>query len=202
MPASAATTKSARITARRANRTTTCLISSHSSAVAEEWIQKDAPCLVTIYLTRYSWVDIVQFMDKPRTLLQAIRHFADPNNCLHYMVERRWPTGEITCPSCGGGHLRFDRKRLVWTCNNKHPRRQFSVKVGTIFEDSPLGLDKWLPTVWMITNMKNGVSSHEVARSLGVTQKTAWFMLHRVRLAMHDERDGKMSGVVEADETY
>jgi transposase-like protein len=138
----------------------------------------------------------------PRTLLEAIQFFADPNNCLHYMVERRWPTGEITCPTCGGGHLRFDRKRLVWTCNNKHPRRQFSVKVGTIFEDSPLGLDKWLPTVWMVANMKNGVSSHEVARSIGVTQKTAWFMLHRIRLAMHTDDGSMLQGRVEVDETY
>lgn len=141
-------------------------------------------------------------MDKPRTLVEAIRFFSDPLNCFHYMVERRWPTGEITCPTCGGGHLRFDRKRLVWHCNAKHPRRQFSIKVGTIFEDSPLGLDKWLPTVWMIANMKNGVSSHEIHRSLGVTQKTAWFMLQRIRLAMQEAAGGKLSGRVEVDETY
>jgi transposase-like protein len=141
-------------------------------------------------------------MDMPRTLVEAIRFFADPKNCFDYMVERRWPTGEITCPTCGGGHLRFDRKRLVYHCNAKHPRRQFSVKVGTIFEDSPLGLDKWLPTVWMVANMKNGVSSHEIARSLGVTQKTAWFMLHRIRLAMHDDSGSMLQGRVEVDETY
>jgi transposase-like protein len=139
---------------------------------------------------------------QPRTLLEAITYFADPLNCFNFMVERRWPTGEITCPTCGGGHLRFDRKRMIWHCNEKHPGRQFSLKVGTIFEDSPIGLDKWLPTVWMIANMKNGVSSHEIARSLGVTQKTAWFMLHRIRLAMQDEDGGKLSGVVEVDETY
>lgn len=141
-------------------------------------------------------------MSLPRTLLDAIRYFANPNNCLHYMIEKRWPNGEITCPTCGGGHVRFDRKRHVYTCNNKHPRRQFSVKVGTIFEDSPLGLDKWLPTVWMVANMKNGVSSHEVARSLGVTQKTAWFMLHRIRLAMHDTSNDLLQGSIEVDETY
>lgn len=141
-------------------------------------------------------------MDKPRTLLEAIQYFANRDNCLHYMIERRWPTGEITCPTCGAGHVRFDRKRHVYTCNNKHPKRQFSVKVGTIFEDSPLGLDKWLPCVWMIANMKNGVSSHEIARSLGVTQKTAWFMLHRIRLAMHDDRGSLLQGRVEVDETY
>jgi transposase-like protein len=141
-------------------------------------------------------------MSKPRTLLEAIQYFADPANCHAYMVERRWPTGEITCPTCGSGHLRFDRKRMVYTCNTKHPRRQFSVKVGTIFEDSPLPLTKWLPTVWMVANMKNGVSSHEIARSLGVTQKTAWFMLHRIRLAMHEDDGSLLQGRVEVDETY
>jgi transposase-like protein len=141
-------------------------------------------------------------MDTPKTLLAAITYFADPLNCHHYMVSKRWPTGEITCPTCGGGHLRFDRKRMVYTCNVKHPKRQFSVKVGTIFEDSPLPLSKWLPTVWMVANMKNGVSSHEVARSLGVTQKTAWFMLHRIRLAMHDMAADRLQGRVEVDETY
>ena len=123
-------------------------------------------------------------MELARTLTEAVRYFADIDNCIAYLVARRWPNGVIACPTCGNDHVRFDRKRRVWTCNTKHPKRQFSVKVGTIFEDSPLGLDKWLPTVWMIANMKNGVSSHEIARSLGVTQKTAWFMLHRVRLAM------------------
>jgi transposase-like protein len=138
----------------------------------------------------------------PRTLTEAIVYFADPLNCFHYMVERRWPNGLIVCPTCGGHHLRFDRKRLVWHCNNKHPRRQFSIKVGTIFEDSPLPMSKWLPAVWMIANMKNGVSSHELARSLGVTQKTAWFMLHRIRLAMHDTDADRLQGSVEVDETY
>lgn len=143
-------------------------------------------------------------MDKPlpTTLLEAVTYFADPVNCHHYMVAKRWPTGEITCPTCGGGHLRFDRKRMIYTCNVKHPKRQFSVKVGTIFEDSPLSLSKWLPTVWMVANMKNGVSSHEVARSLGVTQKTAWFMLHRIRLVMHDTASDLLQGRVEVDETY
>lgn len=138
----------------------------------------------------------------PRTLTEAIVYFADPLNCFHYMVARRWPTGEISCPTCGGHHLRFDRKRLVWHCNNKHPRRQFSIKVGTIFEDSPLSLSKWLPAAWMIANMKNGVSSHEMARSLGVTQKTAWFMLHRIRIAMHNASNDFLQGSVEVDETY
>jgi transposase-like protein len=141
-------------------------------------------------------------MDMPRTLLEAITYFANPANCHAYMVSKRWPSGEITCPTCGGGHLRFDRTRMVYTCNAKHPKRQFSVKVGTIFEDSPLSLSKWLPTVWMVANMKNGVSSHEVARSLGVTQKTAWFMLHRIRLAMHDMSPDLLQGRLEVDETF
>lgn len=141
-------------------------------------------------------------MDTPRTLLEAVSYFKDPENCLKFMVSRRWPDGVVKCPNCSGTHVRFDRKRRVFECNNKHPKRQFSVKVGTIFEDSPLGLDKWLPTVWMIANCKNGVSSHEIARATGVTQKTAWFMLHRVRLAMQDDDGGKLSGEVEVDETY
>src|SRR6185295_13079495 len=142
-------------------------------------------------------------MDNPRTLLEAVQYFSDPDNCLEYLMARRWPTGVVRCPGCNSTHVRFDRKRRVWTCNAKHPRRQFSIKVGTIFEDSPLGLDKWLPTVWMIANCKNGVSSWEIHRTIGVTQKTAWFMLHRIRLAMQDTTDGgKLSGEVEIDETF
>ena len=142
-------------------------------------------------------------MDTPRTLLEAVKYFADPDNCLEYLKVRRWPKGIVSCPACGNTHVRFDRKRRVWTCNTKHARRQFSIKVGTIFEDSPLGLDKWLPTVWMIANCKNGVSSWEIHRALGVTQKTAWFMLHRIRLAMQNSDDGgKLGGDVEIDETY
>ncbi len=119
----------------------------------------------------------------PKTLLQAIRYVSDPDVCLAYMVSVRWPAG-VTCPICGRDDPRFLASRRVWQCKALHDRRQFSIKVGTIFEDSPLGLDKWLPAVWMLANCKNGVSSYEVARALGVTQKTAWFMLHRIRLAM------------------
>lgn len=140
-------------------------------------------------------------MDLPRTLLESVSYFSDLDRCVEYLVEHRWPKG-VTCPTCGDDHVRFDRKRRVWTCNTQHPKRQFSVKVGTIFEDSPLGLDKWLPCVWMIVNMKNGVSSHEIARSLGVTQKTAWFMLHRIRLSMQSLDGGKLGGEVEIDETF
>ena len=137
----------------------------------------------------------------PTTLSEAVKFFADPADSLEYLVARRWPNG-VTCPTCGSPDVYFDKTRQGWICKARHPRRKFSLKTGTIFEDSPLGLDKWLPTVWMIANCKNGVSSRAIHRAIGVTQKTAWFMLHRVRLAMHDETAGKLSGTVEVDETY
>ena len=141
---------------------------------------------------------------KPKTLQQAIVYFADPDNCLNFLVERRWPYG-VECPTCGSKDVRFISTRRMWECKTKHPKRQFSVKVGTIFEDSALPLDKWLTAIWMIANCENGVSSYEVARALGITQKSAWFMLHRIRLAMQSVSDGKIGGSgkeVEADETY
>src|SRR5687768_1549395 len=143
-------------------------------------------------------------MTNPRTLADALRYFAVPDNCRDYLVARRWPDG-VTCPVCGSDKVYFDSSRNGWECKTRHPKRKFTLKTGTIFEDSALGLDKWLPVVWMIANMKNGVSSHEIARSIGVTQKTAWFMLQRIRLAMQDETGGKIGGPgseVEADETY
>jgi transposase-like protein len=138
---------------------------------------------------------------EPKTLQEAIIYFADPDNCLAYLVPKRWPKG-VTCPTCGSKDVRFMASRRIWQCRTNHPKRQFSVKVGTVFEDSPLGLDKWLPAVWLLTNCKNGVSSCELARDLNVTQKTAWFMLHRIRLAMQDETGGMLGGEVEVDETY
>ena len=140
-------------------------------------------------------------MNEPTTLIEAIRYFADPEVCLDFMVTLRWPDGVIDCPTCGRDDVRFIPTRRIWECKSKHPRRQFSVKVGTVFEDSPIGLDKWLATIWMIANAKNGVSSYEIGRAIGVTQKTGWFMLHRIRLAMQDD-DSFMSGVVEVDETF
>jgi transposase-like protein len=138
----------------------------------------------------------------PKTLQEAIQVFSDEDNCLEYLVAKRWPKG-VVCPTCGSTKLGFLAKQRRWQCANKHPKRQFSVKVGTIFEDSPLSLSKWLPCVWLITNCKNGISSWEIHRDLGVTQKTAWFMLHRVRLAMQDElTGGSLGGEVEVDETY
>lgn len=140
----------------------------------------------------------------PKTLIEAVRYFADADNCREYMVARRWRNGVVTCPQCGSESVYFDKGRNGWECKTRHPKRKFTLKTGTLFEDSPIGLDKWLPAVWMIANSKNGVSSHELARSLGVTQKTAWFMLHRIRMAMQDDTNGggKLGGEVEVDETY
>jgi transposase-like protein len=138
----------------------------------------------------------------PKTLIEAVKFFANPDNCREYLVARRWPNG-VSCPACGSKAVYFDTSRNGWECKTRHPKRKFTLKTGTIFEDSPLGLDKWLPTVWMIANCKNGVSSHEIARAIGVTQKTAWFMLQRIRLAMQDtDTGGKLSGEIELDETF
>ncbi len=140
-------------------------------------------------------------MTEPKTLQEAILYFSNPDNCLHYLVAKRWPKS-VVCPTCGSERVKFNPSRRVWQCSSHHSMRQFSVKVGTIFEDSPIGLDKWLAAVWMLTNCKNGISSYEIARDLCVTQKTAWFMMHRIRLALQDETGGKLGGEVEADETY
>lgn len=142
--------------------------------------------------------------ESPKTLAEAIKYFADQDNCLQYVVVRRWPLG-VKCPTCGSAEVKFIPTRRIWECKNKHSRKQFSVKVGTIFEDSPLGLDKWLPAMWLITSCKNGVSSYEIHRALGVTQKTAWFMLHRIRLALQSGTFLKVGGSgnpVEVDETF
>jgi transposase-like protein len=139
--------------------------------------------------------------DEPKTLQEAILYFSDPDNCHHYIVVRRWPNG-VACPTCGSTDLYFIPPRRLWQCKNKHPRRQFSVKVGTIFEDSPLGLDKWLTAMWMIANCKNGISSYEIARDLHITQKSAWFMLHRIRKAMQSQTFIKFAGEIEVDETF
>jgi len=136
----------------------------------------------------------------PETLKDAIQYFADPDNALNFMTAIRWPDGKVTCPCCGSADTVFMPERRLWRCRSC--QKQSSVKIGTIFEESPLGLDKWLPAFWMICNAKNGISSCELARALGVTQKTAWFMLHRIRLALRNESVGKLSGEVEVDETY
>lgn len=140
-------------------------------------------------------------MTEPKSLQEAILYFSNPDNCLNYLVARRWPNG-VTCPTCGSEKVSFSASRRIWQCSTHHPKRQFSVKVGTIFEDSPIGLDKWLAATWMLTNCKNGISSYEVGRALKVTQKSAWFMMHRIRLALQDESFGKVSGEIEVDETF
>ena len=141
--------------------------------------------------------------DAPETLLEAIQYFADEDVALAFVANLRWPSGEQACPKCGSvGEHYFLKSRRVWKCRDC--RKQFSIKVGTIFEDSPIKLSLWLPAVWMLVNCKNGISSYELARDLGVTQKTAWFMLHRIRLAMQSDDGffGKMDGEIEVDETY
>jgi hypothetical protein len=137
----------------------------------------------------------------PQTLIDAVRYFADLDVCQDFLVQLRWPNG-VTCPTCGRDDVRFIATRRLWECKDKHPKRQFSIKVGTIFEDSAIPLDKWLAAIWMIANAKNGVSSYEVHRAIGVTQKSAWFMLHRIRLAMDSDSFDMMSREVEADETF
>ena len=137
---------------------------------------------------------------EPSTLQEAIVYFSNPDNCLAYLVARRWPDG-VVCPTCGSKDVRFTTRRM-WECRNFHPRRQFSIKIGTVLEDSPIGLDKWLMAMWMIANCKNGISSYEVARDLHITQKSAWFMLHRIRRAMQSGSLGKLGGEVEVDETF
>ena len=144
-------------------------------------------------------------MEQIKTLQQAIQHFTDPENCRKFMVFVRWPDGKPECPYCGATKLTWMAKANVYRCYGDHPKQKFSLKVGTVFEDSPIGLDKWLPAVWLLANCKNGISSYELHRALGVTQKTAWFMLHRIRLAMESGSFKKMgfSGKpVEVDETF
>jgi len=142
-------------------------------------------------------------MTEPKSLQEAIVYFSNPNNCIDYLAIRRWPNGKVICPTCGCATVKFSEKRRTWTCAKHHPKREFSIKIGTVMEDSPIPLDKWLTATWMVTNCKNGISSYEIARDVKVTQKSAWFMLHRIRLAMRDEFFGsKLDGEVEVDETF
>jgi len=138
---------------------------------------------------------------EPTTLQEAAVYFADPQNCYDYVVPRRWSNGVI-CPTCGSAKVKFQPQHNRWQCSNKHPRRQFTLKTGTVMEDSPIGLDKWLTAMWLVSSNRNGVSSWGLHRALKVTQKTAWFLLHRIRLAMQDESATKLSGTVEADESF
>ena len=144
---------------------------------------------------------------EPKTLKEAVEYFASADNCREYLVARRWPDGKVTCPRCGNKNVKFSEKHNRWQCGSHHNRRQFTLKTGTIFEESPVGLDKWLTALWMLVNCKNGVSSWEIHRAIGVTQKTAWFMLHRLRSVLQDrdygkKMGGKDGGEVEVDESF
>src|SRR5450432_1969769 len=142
-------------------------------------------------------------MTEPKSLQEAIVYFSNPDNCVAHLVAQRWPDGIVLCPSCGSDKVKYRAHRRTWTCSTHHAKREFSIKVGTVMEDSPIPLDKWLTATWLVTNCKNGISSYEIARDVKVTQKSAWFMLHRIRLAMQDDFFGsKMGGEVEVDETF
>jgi transposase-like protein len=143
--------------------------------------------------------------DFPKSLLQATRYFADPDVCVDFVASMRWPDG-VTCPHCEGKRVSYLSSRSIWKCMNKDCHKQFSVKTGSVFEDSPITLDKWLIAVWLVVNCKNGISSYELMRDLKVTQKSAWFMLHRIRLALKNSSwekiGGNDSGPIEIDETH
>lgn len=130
-----------------------------------------------------------------------MRYFADLDVATEFVAKLRWPNGP-RCPDCGFGEYSFLATRRVWKCKNKTCHKQYSVKKDSIFEDSPLGLDKWLAAIWMVANCRNGISSHELGRSIGVTQKSSWFMLQRIRLAMQSGTFEKLDGEVEVDETF
>jgi transposase-like protein len=138
----------------------------------------------------------------PKTLVEAINYFSDPDRALTFMTAIRWPGGAVTCPRCDSKGVTFLANANVWKCRGKHAQQKFSIKVGTVMEDSPIPLTKWLPAIWMMVNCKNGISSYELGRSLGITQKTAWFILHRIRLATQTGTFEKLGGTVEADETF
>jgi transposase-like protein/ribosomal protein L37AE/L43A len=142
--------------------------------------------------------------NEPKTLQEAILYFSNMDNCINYLAAHRseWKNG-VVCPTCGSKDVSYMPTRRVWQCKGRHPKCQFSVKVGTIMEDSAITLDKWLTAMWMLANCKNGVSSYEVSRDLGITQKNAWHLLHRIRLATQDPvTGGKLGGEVEVDETF
>jgi len=141
-------------------------------------------------------------MKDPQTLQEAIVHFADFENCRTFVIDLRWPDGKVRCPQCQSDKVTYLENAHLYKCYGDHPRPKFSLKVGTIMEDSALGVDKWLTAMWLIVNCKNGISSSEIARDLGITQKSAWHMAHRIRFALHHGSFEKLSGHVEADETF
>ena len=138
----------------------------------------------------------------PETLHEAIKYFADGERAFEYMKSVRWPDGKVSCPRCGCDEVSFISTRKLWTCKKCETKKQFTIRVGTILEDSAISFDKWICAFWLIANAKNSVSSYEIGRALGVTQKTGWFMLQRIRLAMQNGTIEKLSGEIEADETY
>jgi len=144
------------------------------------------------------------YMDAPKTLREAILFFADSENCRQFMVAVRWEDGVVRCPYCDSDAVSYLPNAKVYYCRAKHPKQKFSLKVGTIFEDSPISLEKWLPAYWLLANCKNGISSYELARAIGVTQKSAWFMLHRIRFSLNQKPSQKFSGggPVEVDESF
>lgn len=140
----------------------------------------------------------------PKTLVEAVQVFADPDTAHNFMTSLRWPNG-VCCARCGSIRVRYIQTRRVWECREDHDSKRFSVKTGTIMEESPLSLSKWLAAFWLEANSKNSISSWELHRALGITQKSAWFMLHRIRLALKDgsfDKFGGGGGIVEADETF
>lgn len=138
----------------------------------------------------------------PKTLQEAVLYFADYENCRRFMIELRWPDGKVRCPQCGSGKVTYLANAKLYKCYGDHAKPKFSLKVGTIFEDSPIGLDKWLAGLWLIVNCKNGISSYEIGRDLGISQKSAWHLAHRLRFALHQGSFEKFSGHVEVDETF
>ena len=144
-------------------------------------------------------------MTGPQTLQQAIQFFSDNDNCRQFMIAVRWSDGKVRCPYCDSEHVTYLEKARVYRCYGKHPKQKFSLKVGTVYEDSPIGLEKWLPATWLLVNSRNGISSYEIGRALGVTQKSAWFMMHRIRLAVQSGTFRKLGGPgseIESDETF
>ena len=144
-------------------------------------------------------------MNTPKTLQEAIQYFSDFENCRQFMIAVRWADGKVRCPYCGSEKVTYLERARLYRCYGKHPKQKFSLKIGTVFEDSPIPLQKWLPAVWLLASCRNGISSYEIHRAIGVTQKTAWFMLHRIRYAMQSESFVKLGGPgseIESDETF
>jgi len=144
-------------------------------------------------------------MKGPQTLQQAIQFFSDYENCREFMIAVRWADGQVRCPYCNSEKVAYLQKARLYRCYEKHPKQKFSLKIGTVFEDSPIPLEKWLPATWLLSTCRNGISSYEIHRALGVTQKSAWFMMHRIRLAMQTGTFVKMGGPgseIESDETF